>query len=49
MTIEDNFRDEKLQYVTNKEDVKLSTLSLGKLINMNIIQVKKDYLLLTAK
>ena len=49
MTIEDNFRDEKLQYVTNKEDVKVSTLSLGKLINMNIIQVKKDYLLLTAK
>lgn len=49
MTIDDNFRDEKLQYVTNKEDVKVSTLSLGKLINMNIIQVKKDYLLLTAK
>ena len=49
MTIEDNFRDEKLQYVTNKEDVKVSTLSLGKLINMNIIQVKKDYLLLTSK
>ena len=49
MTIDDNFRDEKLQYVTNKEDVKVPTLSLGKLINMNIIQVKKDYLLLTAK
>ena len=44
MTIDDKIRDEKLQYDINREAAKLSALSSGKidkLINMNILQVKK--------
>ena len=43
MTINDKIRDEKLQYDINKEAAKISVLSSGKLINMNILQVKKYY------
>ena len=42
MTIDDKIRDEKLQYDTNREAAKIS----GKLININILQVKKYYLLI---
>ena len=31
MTIEDQIRDDKLQYDINKEDAKISALSLGKI------------------
>ena len=41
MTINDKMRDEELQYDINRELSKVSALSSGKLINMNILQVKK--------
>ena len=41
MTINDKMRDEELQYDINREPSKVSALSSGKLINMNILQVKK--------
>ena len=42
MTIDDQIKDEKLQYDINRETAKISTLSSGKLvISMNILQVKK--------
>ena len=40
MSIEDQIRDEKLQYDINRETVKISALSSGKIdkyINMNIL------------
>ena len=42
----DKIRDEKVQYDINIEVAEISALSLGKLINMNILQVKKYYLLI---
>ena len=38
MAINDKIRDEKLQYYISNEAAKISALSLGKLINMNILQ-----------
>ena len=49
MTIDDKVRDKKLQYDINIEAVKISALSSKKLINMNILQVKKYYLLIEDK
>ena len=49
MTIHDEIRNEKLKYDINREAAKISTLSLGKIINMNILQVKKYYLLIKNK
>ena len=49
MTIDDKIKDEKLQYSIKKEAGKISALSSGKLINMNILQVKKYFLLLKDK
>ena len=61
MAIDDKIRDDKLQYVINKEAAEISALSYGllyqlyyisfivKLINMNILQVKKYYLLIKGK
>ena len=46
MTIDDNIRDQKLQYDTNREAAKISTLLSGKINKQNILQVKKDYLLI---
>ena len=45
MTINDQIRDEKLQYDINREAAKISALSSGKikLTNMNILLVKKYY------
>ena len=40
MTIEDQIRDEKLQYDINREAAKISVLSSGK-ISMNTLLVKK--------
>ena len=39
-------RDEKLRYHINREATKISAASLGKLINMNTLQVKIYYLLI---
>ena len=42
MAINEEIRNEKLQYNVNREEAELSALSSGKkLINMNILQVKK--------
>ena len=41
MTIDDQIRDEKLQYDINREAAKIDNL-----INMNVLQVKKYYLLI---
>ena len=46
MTIDEKIRDEKRQYDTNREAVKISALSSGKMINMNTLQLKKYYLLI---
>ena len=47
MTIDEKTRDENLQYDINRDAAKISPLSSGKmLINMNILQVKKVYLLI---
>ena len=46
MTIDDNIRDEKLQYGINREAAKHQLDQLEKLKNMNILQVKKYYLLI---
>ena len=43
MTTDDKIRDEKLQYNYDREAEKTSALSLGKFINMNILQVKKYF------
>ena len=42
-------RDEKLQYDINKEAARMSALSSEKLINMNILQAKKYYLLIKVE
>ena len=42
MTIEDQIKDEKLQYDINREASKISALS-SNLINTNILLVKKYY------
>ena len=41
MTIYDKIREEKLKYDINREAAKISALSSGKLINMNIVLAKK--------
>ena len=46
MTIDDKIRDEKLQFDITRKAEKISALSSEKLINMNILQVKKYYLLI---
>ena len=49
MTLEDQIRDEKLQYDINREAAKISTLSSGKIDNMNILLVKKYCHLINSK
>ena len=49
MAIDDKIRDEKLQYDINREVAKMSALSSGKLINVNILQVQKSCLLVKEK
>ena len=41
MTIDDTFRDGRLQYSITREAAKTSALSSSKLMNMNVSQVKK--------
>ena len=51
MTIEDQTKDEKLQYDINREAAKISALSSGKIdkYDMNILLVKRYYLLVNSK
>ena len=49
MTIEDQIRDEKLQYDINREAEKYQFYHQAKLINMNILLVKKYYRLINSK
>ena len=49
MTIDNNIRDEKLQYYIKREAVKYQYYHLVKLIIMNTLQVKKYYLLIKVK
>ena len=46
MTVNYKIKYEKLHYDINGEAAKISALSSGKLINMNILQVKKYNLLI---
>ena len=48
MVIDDQVKDEKLQYDINIETAKISAFHQAKLTSMNILQVKK-YCLLTKK
>ena len=43
MATDDKTRDEKLQYDINREAAKISIFHLKKLINMNILLIKKYY------
>ena len=47
--IDDKIRDEKLQYNINKKAAKISALSSEKLINTNMLQMKKYCLLIKGK
>ena len=49
MTINDQIKDEKLQYDINREAAKISALSSGKFVNMNILLVKIYYHLINNK
>ena len=49
MTIEDQIRDEKLQYDINREIAKISALYQVKLISINILLVKRYYHLINSK
>ena len=46
MTTDDKIRDEKLKYDINREAAKVSAISSGKIDKMNILQVKKYYILI---
>ena len=46
MAIDDKIRDEKLGYDIQREAAKYQHYHLESLINMNILQVKKYYLLI---
>ena len=46
MAIDDKIRDEKLQYDINREEVKISTISSGKIDKYEYLPVKKYYLLI---
>ena len=46
MAIDDKIRDEKLQYDINSEATKYQHYHPEKWINMNILEVKKCYLLI---
>ena len=49
MAIENKISDEKLQYDINKEQQKYLDYHQVKLVNMNILQVKKYYLIIKIK
>ena len=49
MTSENKIRDEKLQYDITEKQQKYQHCHLEKLMNMNILKVKKYYLLVKNK
>ena len=49
MTIEDQIRDEKLQYDINREAAKISALSSGKIDKYKCLLVKKYCHLINSK
>ena len=49
MTINDQIRDEKLQYDVNREAAKISALSSCKFVNMNILLLKIYYHQISSK
>ena len=49
MTIEDQIKDEKLQYDINREAAKISALPSGKRDNTNTLLVKKYYHRINSK
>ena len=49
IAIHDEIIDKKFQYNSNREVAKILALSSGKLINMNILQVKKYYFLVRVE
>ena len=49
MTIDDQIRDENLQYDINREAAKISALSSGNINSMKILQLKKYWLLIKKK
>ena len=49
MTIEDQIKDEKLQYDINREVAKISPLSSGKIDKCEYLTVEKYYLLINNK
>ena len=49
MTIDDQIRNENLQYDINREAAKISALSLGKINSINILQLKKYCLVIKNK
>ena len=49
MTIEDQIKDEKLQYDINREAAKYQLYHHVNLINMNILLVKRYYHLINSK
>ena len=49
MTIDDEIRDEKLQYDVKEKQQKYQLYHQVKLMNVNILQVKKYYMLVIKK
>ena len=49
MTIDDKIRNEKLQYEINREAIKISTLSSGKLGKYEYLVGKEIFLLIKEK
>ena len=49
MNIEDQIKDEKLQYDINREAAKISVYHQGKWININTLLVKRYYHLINNK
>ena len=49
IAIHNEIIDKKFQYNSNREVAKILALSSGKLINMNILQVKKYYFLVRVE
>ena len=49
MTIHDKIRDKKFQYSNNRQVAKILALSSEKLTNMNILQVRKYYILIKVE
>ena len=49
MTTDDKIRGEKLEYDVNREAADISIIIRKKMINMNLLQVRKYYLLIKEK